>query len=129
MWQQHSPSFLQFSQFIYGVGTILGPLIVGPYLSGEVDFKEKVTTSNGTVINVLNDTEIIAHQVLRREKLKFPYLIGGLLQCIGKFKILLIIKLQNKRYLMYFKCCSLLETCVQLKCHSIYSILNNLLLN
>ena len=35
MWQQHSNSILQLAQFMLGLGEIIGPLIEGPYLSGE----------------------------------------------------------------------------------------------
>ncbi|XP_054161314.1 uncharacterized protein LOC128959395 [Oppia nitens] len=35
MWQNRSPSILQFSQFIYGMGTVLGPLLDRNFVLGE----------------------------------------------------------------------------------------------
>ncbi|CAG2103160.1 unnamed protein product [Medioppia subpectinata] len=84
MWQQASPSFLQFSQFIYGVGTILGPLIVGPYLSGEVKYVDRVAIGNGSYEHLVwNNTIIDEFESNRRSRITFPYLVGGLLQAIG----------------------------------------------
>ena len=37
MWQEHSNSILQLAQFMYGLGTIVAPIIEGPYLTGDTD--------------------------------------------------------------------------------------------
>ena len=82
MWQQNSPSVLQFSQSIYGVGTVVGPLVVRPYLTGEFETTgdtELVSNhSNSTHSpNPSEDSQTI------HEKLVTPFLITGCLQMIG----------------------------------------------
>ncbi|CAG2180384.1 unnamed protein product, partial [Oppiella nova] len=98
MWQQSSPSFLQFSQFIYGVGTILGPLIVGPYLTGGVNYMERLEVGNGTYRLVWNDTTVINNDWERRSRLKFPYMVGGLLQMIGPSLMFLMYVFRPYKY-------------------------------
>lgn len=68
LWQQKSPPMLQLLQFLYGIGTIFGPLIDKPYLTGEHQYN-----SNTTNISV-NE---------RRSKLKIPFLIIGVIEMIG----------------------------------------------
>ena len=91
MWQEKSPSILQFSQFIYGVGTILGPLLTERFVIGEQVcpgyFPEDVPKycySNET-LNV-TDKEWCDYCLNydRRPEVKKPLLIGGLLQLIGR---------------------------------------------
>ncbi|CAG2105536.1 unnamed protein product [Medioppia subpectinata] len=76
MWQKRSPTMLLLSQGIYGVGTILGPMVVKPYLSG-ISQSDKPTGDN------MNDTmaALLASQV--SDKLKTPFLITGCIEVIG----------------------------------------------
>ncbi len=74
---------MQFSQFMYGIGTIFGPLLDKPYLTGE-----QVLDSVET--NILNITELtfdnmtgINGKIDRRSNLKTPFLISGIIQIIG----------------------------------------------
>lgn len=89
MWQGNSPSVLQFSQAIYGVGTILGPLVVRPYLTGQYESDEYpdgvVSHSNSSEISTTSP--VISEDELARsisEKLKTPFLIDGIIELIGK---------------------------------------------
>lgn len=95
MWQEKSPSILQFSQFIYGVGTILGPLLTEKFVIGEQVcpgfYPEEVpdychyNQTEGLAIN--NSQQQWCDDCLnydRRPEVKTPLLIGGLLQLIGK---------------------------------------------
>lgn len=76
MWQENSPSVLQFSQAIYGVGTILGPLVVRPYLTGQYEFEDEADNSMAV------DADTLAASI--GDKLKLPFLIDGIIECIGK---------------------------------------------
>ncbi|CAG2109548.1 unnamed protein product, partial [Medioppia subpectinata] len=94
MWQNRSPSILQFSQFIYGVGTILGPLLDKNFVLGEQicpGVYEKdchlAALSNETIAATdLCTDECRAYD--RRPRLKIPLLIGGLLMMIGPIMML-----------------------------------------
>ena len=90
MWQSKSPSMLQFSQFIYGVGTILGPLLSEFFVLGEQIcpgvYKEDIPYCFGET-NVTTTIQIDCDECLnydRRPQIKIPLMIGGLLQIIGK---------------------------------------------
>jgi len=58
MWQKRSPAVLQFSQFMYGVGCILGPLIAEPYLTGELKSNNTTNSSISTTISTITTTDI-----------------------------------------------------------------------
>jgi len=83
MWQQNSAPFLQLSQFMYGIGTILGPLLDKPYLTGE-QVLDSVETNISNVTELLFDnmTDIFG-AIDRRSNLKTPFLISGIIQIIG----------------------------------------------
>ena len=72
MWQDRAASVLLFSQAIYGVGTVLGPLVVRPYLTGE--YESDFTNSTG-------DPDELARTI--SHKLKTPFLIDGIIEIIG----------------------------------------------
>jgi MFS family permease len=86
IWQQNSAPILQLSQFMYGIGTIFGPLIDRPYLTGELIH----SLNNGAINTMGNTTEdqsleamLAEDNVIRRDKLHTPFLIIGALECIG----------------------------------------------
>ena len=90
MWQNKSPSMLQFSQFIYGVGTILGPLLDKNFVLGEQvcpgKFKEDIPFCHNSTI-ATNKTTFDCDECLyydRRPRIKIPLMIGGMLQLIGE---------------------------------------------
>ncbi|XP_054161315.1 uncharacterized protein LOC128959396 [Oppia nitens] len=107
LWQSRSPSVLQFSQFMYGLGTVLGPLLDRNFVLGEqicpgVFPKDCTTgpTTIGTTMSSLVSQSITANfsgqlyaseskcdqeclSYDRRPQLKIPLLIGGLLQILG----------------------------------------------
>ncbi|CAG2111000.1 unnamed protein product, partial [Medioppia subpectinata] len=91
IWQQNSAPVLQLSQFMYGIGTIFGPLIDQPYLTGEL-----IHSLNNAVINTTeNITDdhimdvVLGHDVShRRNKLHTPFLIIGCLEFIGPILLL-----------------------------------------
>jgi MFS family permease len=97
IWQQKSSPVLQLSHFLFGVGSILSPLIDKPYLTGEQDLdfmnQTHILDSNLTIINN-NKTSFIIDESERKSKLKISFLITGIIQLIGiMFKILLFYKL------------------------------------
>ena len=68
MWQEHSNSVLQLAQFMFGLGTIITPIIEGPYLTGETN----ATDSNS------NNSFVTPHD--RRMLLAKPYALIGAIQ-------------------------------------------------
>ena len=88
MWQKNSGPILQLSQFTYGIGTIMGPLIDRSYLLGEREFDHfgghHITDVglNVTTIDTHNSTTI-DDSLERRRLLKTPFLISGCLHLIG----------------------------------------------
>ncbi len=83
MWQKNSAPFLQLSQFVYGIGTILGPLLDKPYLTGEQALDSVETNiSNATELPFDNITDIFG-VIDRRSNLKTPFLISGITQIIS----------------------------------------------
>ena len=87
MWRTSSPSLLQFSQFIYGIGTIVGPLITEKYVIGEMICPGVYATDcsisdNKTLTsNPRCDDQCLRYD--RRPSLAIPFFIAGLLQMIG----------------------------------------------
>ncbi|CAG2168310.1 unnamed protein product [Oppiella nova] len=93
IWQQNSAPILQLSQFMYGIGTIFGPLIDRPYLTGELIH----SLNNGAINTMGNTTEdqsleamLAEDNVIRRDKLHTPFLIIGALECIGPILLLVM---------------------------------------
>ena len=96
MWHKSSPPVLQFSQFMYGLGCILAPLLVKPYLTGEL-------ASNSTIVPIVSTTTLstitsteINKAIDRRALLKTPFMINGLIQSL--IPIVLFIMFFVKRY-------------------------------
>jgi MFS family permease len=82
MWQQNSAPVLQLSQFVFGIGSILGPLIAKPYLTGEPDLTLNRTDSLSSTKNTFFTTSIV-HVIDRRSKLKTPFITASIIQMIG----------------------------------------------
>jgi MFS family permease len=97
IWQQKSSPVLQLSHFLFGVGSIISPLIDKPYLTGEQDLdlmnQTYILDSNLTIINN-NKILFIIDESERKSKHQIPFLICGIIQLIGiMFKTLLFHKL------------------------------------
>ena len=86
MWNDRAPSVLQLTQMMYGLGTIVGPLITEPYVLGDLTEGTNLTiamvNSTNSVFNKTSD-EDINYSVDRRSNLKVPFLIGGGSTLIG----------------------------------------------
>ena len=83
LWPQQSSPILQFSHFMYGLGSVLAPILVRPYLTGENSTHHN---SSGLLLNeglVSQDSGAVD----RRQLLKTPFLISGVLQAIGKLLV------------------------------------------
>ncbi|XP_054161819.1 sodium-dependent glucose transporter 1-like [Oppia nitens] len=123
MWQKQSGPIMQLSQFTYGIGTILGPLIDRSYLLGEIHHLNGDgggsgghfgghggggggTTSidsdlgfNVTSMNVFNKTGAVYDDSEERKRLlKTPFLISGCLHLIGPCLMLIMFLVKKYRY-------------------------------
>jgi hypothetical protein len=68
---------------MYGIGTIFGPLLEKPYLTGEqISYLNVTNISSATLFSMNNITNAIEN-IDRRSKLKTPFLISGIIQIIG----------------------------------------------
>jgi MFS family permease len=83
LWPQNNAPVLQFSQFMFGIGTIFGPLIDRPYLTGETEFDFEDPINLGTNTSLIANTTFMTEDNERRSKLKTPFLITGIIQIIG----------------------------------------------
>ena len=86
MWGQRASTVLHLQQLMYGIGSIIGPFIVGPYLVG--DLSNKTENSGGDYTTTTTDsiitTEVdINYTIDRRAKLIPPHVISGVIQIIG----------------------------------------------
>ncbi|CAG2105485.1 unnamed protein product [Medioppia subpectinata] len=115
MWQKQSGPIMQLSQFTYGIGTIIGPLIDRSYLLGEKDFNgdpmnahlggggaTQVLPDLGlnitAVVNGFNTTTTIDDSLERKRLLKTPFLISGCLHMIGPCLLLIMFIIRKYRY-------------------------------
>jgi MFS family permease len=85
MWQETSPTVLQLAQFMYGLGCILGPLLMEPFVTGELKSDNVNVTSLLNTLSTFTTLETITttdinETIDRRTKLKFPFITGGALQ-------------------------------------------------
>ena len=69
MWPVGNAPILQGSQFMYGLGSIVSPILASPFVYGEAN----VTTGNQTLT--------VEHRI---QQLAYPFVIVGALQTIGK---------------------------------------------
>lgn len=75
MWPQGNDMLLQLVQFCYGVGSVVAPLIVAPYVSGEkTNFTDSKT---GQMINITAEDRVHA--------LTVPFAGIGAALLLGKF--------------------------------------------
>ena len=74
VWKQNSAPFLQLSQFMFGIGTIIGPMVEKSYLTGEYVIDDNISISN--ITHLIDSVD-------RRTKLKIPFLFCGAIQIIG----------------------------------------------
>ena len=83
MWKQNYSPVLHLSQFMFGLGTVVGPLLAKPYLIG--DITKLSDTSLNTTIGYMNTTinEDINYTIDRRSKLMIPFLIAGAISSMG----------------------------------------------
>ena len=83
MWKQNYSPVLHLSQLMFGLGTVVGPLLAKPYLIG--DITKLSDTSLNTTIGYMNTTinEDINYTIDRRSKLMIPFLIGGAITSLG----------------------------------------------
>ena len=92
MWKEKSPSVLQIPGLMFGVGTILSPLIIKPFLRHKHNIDEhSINPDNVTAINTysVNRTESGTgydkdFEEERRDLLKTPFYILGAIQLICK---------------------------------------------
>lgn len=77
LWPDHNGPMMQFSEFIYGLGTFIGPILVAPFVNGNANItvEERVT------------------------ELTYPFAISGILHLIGK---VLFRKHSTFDFLFYF---------------------------
>ena len=82
MWADRSPPVANLSAMLYGLGTILSPMLVKPFLTGDPDSDETTTVSTVTTITTtpLVDTNDAND---RRARLQTPFLIAGAITLIG----------------------------------------------
>lgn len=72
MWPAINAPLIQASQFFYGLGTIVGPIIVSPYVHGE-----NANSTNATTTNVTNWTPDE-----RKDQLTLPFGLTGAIQIV-----------------------------------------------
>lgn len=91
MWPKPSQSaaILHLSGFMYGLGTILGPIIERPYLTGVQEFEYNINYREilKTEVNQTNDISLLSSNnviSMRRYKLQKPFFIFGIIHLIGK---------------------------------------------
>ena len=74
MWQKKAGQVLFLSQLMYGIGSVLGPLIDRPYLTGEIH-------TNQSDYGLYQGRYVISQEE-RKNKLVIPYMISGGVQII-----------------------------------------------
>lgn len=77
MWKDKSGAILQLSQFTFGVGAIVGPLIDKPFVTGEIQIQHDSALS-------YNTTSPNVHRELNRKSLLLiPFAIAGSMHLLG----------------------------------------------
>ncbi|XP_054162209.1 uncharacterized protein LOC128960162 [Oppia nitens] len=107
MWKHRSPSMLLFAQFVWGVGTILGPLLVEAYVIGndvcpgvtqEECHRQQQQHSNPTTVEPNSRCTEWCLNFDRRPQLKIPFLIGGCLELLGPLCYFIMFFVNRYRY-------------------------------
>ena len=91
IWQKKSAPVLHLCSFLFGIGTIIGPLLEECHLTGEVQINLNSTdssnaTSQGepTSLNLTSQDPAVYELSDRRAKLMIPFIIIGSMQFIGR---------------------------------------------
>lgn len=91
IWQKRSAPVLHLCSFLFGIGTIIGPLLEECHLTGEVQIQLNATNlDNGTsrgdpsLTNQTSEDPAVYELSERRAKLMIPFLIIGSMQFIGE---------------------------------------------
>ncbi|XP_054162215.1 sodium-dependent glucose transporter 1B-like [Oppia nitens] len=82
MWQDNSGKILFLSQVMYGIGSVLGPLIDSSYVTGDQNRTD-------TTLAIISEED-------RRQKLAIPYMISGGIQII--FPTIMLIMFFTRKY-------------------------------
>ena len=96
MWGKDASIILQLMQMCYGAGTTLSPVLVQPFLYGDLNKTESVstTTEKALITSTYTTTysttnasidEDINYSVDRRASLQTPFLIGGATAFLGSY--------------------------------------------
>ncbi|XP_054166829.1 sodium-dependent glucose transporter 1A-like [Oppia nitens] len=96
MWPQNSSPVLQFSQFFYGLGSVFGPILVRPYLTGETQSHNSTQSGVSLTADITNDVTTTPAPVDRKTLLSTPFLISGILQ--GFIPVVLLFMFFIKQY-------------------------------
>ncbi|CAG2103941.1 unnamed protein product [Medioppia subpectinata] len=83
MWPHNSLPVLQFSQFMWGLGSVIAPIIAKPYLTGETNHTVVTPTPvtyHALMADTITTTTPAPVPVDRRALLRTPFLISGILQ-------------------------------------------------
>ncbi|XP_054166588.1 uncharacterized protein LOC128964054 [Oppia nitens] len=94
MWQQNSDPLMQVLQCMYGLGSIIGPLILAPYLTGDLKPDNQTVSTLTTQLPLITTTDI-NNSVDRRSKLIAPYVMVGSIGLVVP-KILIDQKTEDK---------------------------------
>ena len=104
MWGEQVPALLHLQQMMYGIGTIISPLVISPFLVGDLSNKTDTTTVNTTgapdlttILSIINTTisqsnnntsdDDINYSVDRRANLRVPFIVSGFLTFPGNYKL------------------------------------------
>lgn len=77
LWHENPNPVMQLSQALFGVGTIVAPLIAGPYLTGDID-----TNSTNTTLEFYEYRVAVTPEE-RRAKLTIPFAVLSALTLVG----------------------------------------------
>ena len=98
LWGKHASVFLQLSQFMFGMGTTLGPIVIKQFLYGDLNKTASGDISNPTTteVTLLASTygtsyttsnysidEDINYTVDRRSRLQIPFMAAGSITLLG----------------------------------------------
>ena len=91
MWKDNSAPVLQLSQMMYGCGAIIAPLLVEPFIYGDLSKKDDNTGTTASALNMTtlsaittNTSDDINYSVDRRSKMRVPFFVGGGLTLISE---------------------------------------------
>ncbi|XP_054162183.1 sodium-dependent glucose transporter 1B-like [Oppia nitens] len=100
MWGNKSAAILQIPGFTFGLGTVISPLLLKPYLRDP--YSGPNSNNATTIVPIVSTVDPVTYgynldyEEHRRELLKVPFLILGIIEMI--FPVLLFIMFLVKRY-------------------------------